>query len=147
MCNVIKENIIDVFMGYFGDDVNLCLCEVMGSFVKYLYDFVCEVNFMYEEWNIGIVFLECVGEILDVEWYEFVLLFDVLGFLFLVDMLYLIFEGMLFLVFGFFYIFGFLLLVVGGDMCKDFDVLVFLVEGMVKDIYGNFISGVILDIW
>lgn len=88
MCCVIKDNIIDVFMNYFGLDMDFWFKEVLKSFVIYFYDFVREINLIYDEWCKGIEFLEWVGNILDVEWYEFVFLFDVLGLLLLVDMLY-----------------------------------------------------------
>lgn len=147
MRNVTKENITDVFMGYLGDDVNPRLREVMGSLVKHLHDFAREVNLTHEEWNTGIAFLERAGEISDAERHEFVLLSDVLGLSSLVDMLHSTPEGTSSSVLGPFHISGSPPLAVGGDMRKDFDAPVLLVEGTVKDTHGNPIPGATLDIW
>lgn len=147
MRNVTKENITDVFMGYLGDDVNPRLREVMGSLVKHLHDFAREVNLTHEEWNTGIAFLERAGEISDAERHEFVLLSDVLGLSSLVDMLHSTPEGTSSSVLGPFHISGSPPLAVGGDMRKDFDAPVLLVEGTVKDTDGNPIPGATLDIW
>ncbi|NQY60530.1 dioxygenase [Cognatishimia sp.] len=147
MRNVTKENITDVFMGYLGEDVNPRLREVMGSLVKHLHDFAREVNLTHEEWNTGIAFLERAGEISDAERHEFVLLSDVLGLSSLVDMLHSTPEGTSSSVLGPFHISGSPPLAVGGDMRKDFDAPVLLVEGTVKDTNGNPIPGATLDIW
>lgn len=147
MRNVTKENITDVFMGYLGDDVNPRLREVMGSLVKHLHDFAREVNLTHEEWNTGIAFLERAGEISDAERHEFVLLSDVLGLSSLVDMLHSTPEGTSSSVLGPFHISGSPPLAVGGDMRKDFDAPVLLVEGTVKDTNGKPIPGATLDIW
>ena len=147
MRNVTKENITDVFMGYLGDDVNPRLREVMGSLVKHLHDFAREVNLTHEEWNTGIAFLERAGEISDAERHEFVLLSDVLGLSSLVDMLHSTPEGTSSSVLGPFHISGSPPLAVGGDMRKDFDAPVLLVEGTVKDTDGKPIPGATLDIW
>ena len=147
MRNVTKENITDVFMGYLGEDVNPRLREVMGSLVKHLHDFAREVNLTHEEWNTGIAFLERAGEISDAERHEFVLLSDVLGLSSLVDMLHSTPEGTSSSVLGPFPISGSPPLAVGGDMRKDFDAPVLLVEGTVKDTNGNPIPGATLDIW
>ena len=147
MRNVTKENITDVFMGYLGEDVNPRLREVMGSLVKHLHDFAREVNLTHEEWNTGIAFLERAGEVSDAERHEFVLLSDVLGLSSLVDMLHSTPEGTSSSVLGPFHISGSPPLAVGGDMRKDFDAPVLLVEGTVKDTNGNPIPGATLDIW
>ena len=39
MRNVTADNITDVFMGYFGEDTNPRLLEVMGSLAKHLHAF------------------------------------------------------------------------------------------------------------
>lgn len=147
MRNVTKDNITDVFMQYLGDDVNPRLREVMGSLVKHLHDFAREVNLTHEEWNTGIAFLDRAGEISDAERHEFVLLSDVLGLSSLVDMLHSSDVGTSSSVLGPFHISGSPPLHVGGDMRKDFDAPVLLVEGTVKDTDGNPISGATLDIW
>lgn len=147
MRNVTKDNITDVFMGYLGKDVNPRLREVMGSLVSHLHDFAREVNLTHEEWNTGIAFMERAGEISDKERHEFVLLSDVLGLSSLVDMLHSTPEGTSSSVLGPFHITGSPALPIGGDMRKDFDDTVLVVEGVIKDTDGNPIPGATLDIW
>jgi len=147
MRDVTKDNITDVFMGYLGDDVNPRVREVMGSLVKHLHAFAKEVNLTHDEWNTGIAFLERAGEISDKERHEFVLLSDVLGLSSLVDMLHSTPEGTSSSVLGPFHISGSPPLAVGGDMRRDFDAPLLLVEGSVKDPDGAPIPGATLDIW
>ena len=147
MRNVNKDNITEAFMAYLGEDIDPRLREVMGSMVKHLHAFAREVNLTHEEWNTGISFLEKAGEISDKERHEFVLLSDVMGLSSLVDMLHNTPEGTSSSVLGPFHISGSPPLAVGGDMRKDFDAPVLLVDGYVKDTDGNPISGATLDIW
>lgn len=147
MRDVTKDNITEAFMAYLGDDIDPRLREVMGSLVKHLHAFAREVNLTHEEWNTGISFLEKAGEISDKERHEFVLLSDVMGLSSLVDMLHNTPEGTSSSVLGPFHISGSPPLAVGGDMRKDFDAPVLLVDGFVKDTDGNPISGATLDIW
>jgi len=147
MRNVTKDNITEAFMAYLGEDIDPRLREVMGSMVKHLHAFAREVNLTHEEWNTGISFLEKAGEISDNERHEFVLLSDVMGLSSLVDMLHNTPEGTSSSVLGPFHISGSPPLAVGGDMRKDFDAPVLLVDGFVKDTDGNPISGATLDIW
>jgi len=147
MRDVTKDNITDVFMGYLGDDMNPRLREVMGSLVTHLHAFAKDVNLTHAEWNVGIEFLERAGEISDKERHEFVLLSDVLGLSSLVDMLHSKEEGTSSSVLGPFHITGSPPLAIGGDMRKDFDAPVLLVEGLVKDVDGTPITGATLDIW
>ncbi len=147
MRNVTKDNITDVFMGYLGDDVDPRLREVMESLVRHLHAFAKEVDLTHEEWNVGIRFLERAGEISDAERHEFVLLSDVLGLSSLVDMINNQPEGTSSSVLGPFHIAGSPPLAVGGDMRRDFEGPVLLVEGVIKDADGAPISGATLDIW
>ncbi len=147
MRNVTRDNITDVFMGYLGQDTDPRLREVMGSLVKHLHAFAKEVKLTHAEWNEGIRFLERAGEISDAERHEFVLLSDVLGLSSLVDMLHNRPEGTSSSVLGPFHISGAPPLAVGGDMRRDYDAPVVLVEGVINDPQGNPIPGATLDIW
>lgn len=147
MRTVTKDNITDVFMAYMGDDMDPRLKEVMGCLVKHLHAFARETNLTHEEWNKGIAFLEQAGEISDAERHEFVLLSDVLGLSSLVDMLHSTSEGTSSSVLGPFHITGSPALAIGGDMRRDFDAELLLVEGTVKAPEGNPIPGATLDIW
>ena len=147
MRDVTKDNITDVFMGYMGPDMDPRLREVLSSLVRHLHDFAREVNLTHEEWNKGITFLEAAGEISDKERHEFVLLSDVLGLSSLVDMLHSNPEGTSCSVLGPFHITGSPPLPLGGDLRKDFDDTVLLVEGTIRDTDGKPIPGATLDIW
>jgi len=147
MRNVTKDNISDVFMGYLGDDVDPRMREVMGSLIKHLHAFAKEVNLTHAEWNAGIAFLERAGEISDAERHEFILLSDVLGLSSLVDMINSKPEGTSSSVLGPFHISGAPPLAIGGDMRRDFDEPVLLVEGQISDPSGTPIPGATLDIW
>jgi len=147
MRNVTKDNISDVFMGYLGDDVDPRVREVMGCLIKHLHAFAKEVNLTHAEWNAGIAFLERAGEISDAERHEFILLSDVLGLSSLVDMINSKPEGTSSSVLGPFHISGAPPLAIGGDMRRDFDEPVLLVEGRISDPSGTPIPGATLDIW
>ena len=147
MRNVTRDNITDVFMGYLGDDVDPRLREVMESLVRHLHAFAREVNLTHEEWRAGIAFLERAGEISDAERNEFVLLSDVVGLSSLVDLIDSRPGGTSSSVLGPFHIGGAPVLAVGGDMRRDFDAPVLLVEGRVLDPNGRPIRGATVDIW
>ena len=88
MRNVTKDNITDVFMGYFGEETDPRLREVMQSLAQHLHAFAKDVDLTHEEWLKGIEFLEAAGRISDETRHEFVLLSDVLGLSSLVDMIH-----------------------------------------------------------
>lgn len=147
MRDVTKDNITEAFTGYLGQDIDPRLREVMESLVRHLHAFAREVNLTHDEWRTGIAFLEKCGEISDAERHEFVLLSDVLGLSSLVDMLHNRPEGTSSSVLGPFHISGAPPLPVGGDLRRDFDASVLLVEGRVQDPDGQPIPGATLDIW
>ena len=147
MRNVTKDNITDVFMGYFGPEADPRLREVMESLVRHLHAFAKEVNLTHAEWNTGINFLERAGEISDAERHEFVLLSDVLGLSSLVDMINSTGAGTSSSVLGPFHISGAPPLAIGADMRRHYGGPVLLVEGIVRDIDGAPIPGATLDIW
>ena len=147
MRDITKDNLIDVFNGYMGEDVNPRLREVMSSLVTHLHAFAKDVNLTHAEWETGIEFLERAGEISDKERHEFVLLSDVLGFSSLVDLINSRKEGTSSSVLGPFHITGSPPLAIGGDMKCDFGGPVLLVQGIIKNTQGNPIKGAKLDIW
>ncbi|NIA69401.1 hydroxyquinol 1,2-dioxygenase [Pelagibius litoralis] len=147
MRNVTKENITDVFMGYFGKDTDPRLLEIMQSLANHLHAFAVETKLTHAEWQKGIAFLEWAGDISDKERHEFVLLSDVLGLSSLVDMVNSVPDGTSSSVLGPFHITGAPPLSIGGDMKRDYEGEILLVEGFVKDPDGEPIAGAELDIW
>ena len=53
MRSVTKDNITDVFLGYFGKDTDPRLMEIMGSLARHMHAFVKETGLTHEEWNKG----------------------------------------------------------------------------------------------
>ena len=147
MRSVTKDNITDVFLGYFGKDTDPRLMEIMGSLAHHMHAFVKETGLTHEEWNKGIEFLEWAGDISDKERHEFVLLSDVLGVSSLVDMVNTVPGGTSSSVLGPFHITNSPPLPIGGDMKRHYDGEVLLATGVVQDMDGNPIEGATLDIW
>ncbi len=147
MRHVTKDNITDVFMGYFGPDTDPRLKEILKSLVTHLHDFARETNLTHEEWRKGIEFLEWAGNISDAERHEFVLLSDVLGLSSLVDMLHSSPKGTSSSVLGPFHITGAPPLAIGGDMRRHYEGEVLLAKGTIRDEDGQPIEGAELDIW
>lgn len=147
MRDVNKDNITDVFMGYFGADTDPRVKEILQSLVTHLHAFAKETNLTHAEWQKGIEFLEWAGRISDEERHEFVLLSDVLGLSSLVDMLHTSEGGTSSSVLGPFHISGSPPLPMGGDLRRDYTEQVVLAEGIVKDTDGNPVEGAELDIW
>lgn len=147
MRNVTKENITDVFSGYFGDDTDPRMREVLTSLAKHIHGFVRETNLTHDEWRTGLEFLEWAGKITTPERNEFVLLSDVLGMSSLVDMIHSTPEATSSSVLGPFHVSNPPLLEIGGDMKRDYEGEVVLVEGKVLDTKGNPLPGAEIDIW
>ena len=147
MRDVTKDNITDVFMGYFGPDVDPRLREVLGSLVKHLHAFAKDVNLTHAEWQKGIEFLEAAGDISDAERHEFVLLSDVLGLSSLVDMINSVPGGTSSSVLGPFHISGAPPIEFGADLKRHYEGEVLLAHGRVLDPAGNPIVGAEIDIW
>ncbi|MGR3636695.1 MAG: dioxygenase family protein [Shimia sp.] len=147
MRTVTKDNITDVFMGYFSEDTNPRVREVMGALVRHLHDFARETNLTHEEWRTGIAFLEGCAAIETEDHHEFVLASDVLGLSSLVDMLHSSPTATSSSVLGPFHVSGAPPLAIGGDMKRHYGGPVLLAEGMIKDEAGNPIAGAELDIW
>ncbi|MEM7198015.1 MAG: dioxygenase [Pseudomonadota bacterium] len=147
MRHTTKENITDIFMDYMGEDTDPRLREVLGALVKYMHAFASEVNLTHKEWETGIKFLERVGDISDADRHEFVLLSDVLGLSSLVDMLHTNAQATSSSVLGPFHISDAPALPIGGDMKRDYDGPVVLVEGIIKGSDGRVINNASVDIW
>ncbi len=147
MRTVTKDNITDVFMGYFGADADPRLKEIMLSLATHLHAFARETKLTHAEWRKGIEFLEWAGTISDKERHEFVLLSDVLGLSSLIDMLHTVPGGTSSSVLGPFHITGAPPLAFGGDLKGDFEGQVLLARGRVTDMDDNPIDGAELDIW
>ncbi len=147
MRNVTKDNITDVFKGYFGPDTDPRLREIMGSLATHLHAFARDVNLTHAEWNVGIEFLERMTEFTDKERHEFVLLSDVLGLSSLVDMINSVPDGTSSSVLGPFHITDAPDIPFGFDMKRHYEGEVLLATGRVTDPDGNPIEGAKLDIW
>ena len=78
---------------------------------------------------------------------EFVLLSDVMGLSSLVDMINSVPGATSSSVLGPFHVSNPPPLEIGGDMKRDFEGEVVLVEGIVRDIDGNPVAGAEIDIW
>ena len=147
MRNVTKDNITEVFLGYFGKDTDPRMLEVMTSLAGHLHAFAKEVNLTHAEWLQGIQFLERMTEFTDKERHEFILLSDVLGLSSLVDMLHSTTEGTSSSVMGPFHIEGAPDIPFGHDMKRHYEGEILLARGIVSDPGGTPIEGARLDIW
>jgi len=147
MRSVNKDNITDVFLGYFGKDTDPRFREVMTSLATHLHDFVREVQLTHDEWRKALEFFVWCGNITDEERNEFVLLSDVMGLSSLVDMINTREGGTSSSVLGPFHISGAPPLAVGGDMKRGFEGEVVLWQGVVRDTDGTPIADAKVDIW
>lgn len=147
MRNVTKDNITEAFLGYFSDDTDPRLRFLMERLASHLHEFARETRLTHEEWRTALEFLVDTGNITTPERNEFVLLSDVLGLSSLVDMIHSPEGGTSSSVLGPFHIAGAPPLPVGGDLKKEFDGEVVLVEGKVLDAAGEPIAGAEVDIW
>ena len=147
MRSVTKDNITEVFAGYFGDDTDPRTREVLTALARHIHDFTRETNLTHDEWRKGLEFLEWAGRITTPERNEFVLLSDVLGLSSLVDMQNSIPEATSSSVLGPFHVSNPPALAIGGDMKRDFEGEVLLVEGTVRDLDGKPIPHAEIDIW
>ncbi|PYG33044.1 dioxygenase [Pelagimonas varians] len=147
MRDVTAENITEVFTGYFGEDTDPRTREIMISLAQHLHDFTREVNLTHDEWRKGLAMLEHAGRITTPERNEFVLFSDVLGLSSLVDMIHSNPEATSSSVLGPFHVSNPPPLAIGGDMKRDFEGPVLLVEGQVRDVDGTPIANAQIDIW
>lgn len=147
MRNLNIDNITETFSAYFGNDTDPRAKEVLTSFAKHLHAFVKDVDLTHDEWRKGLMALEWAGKLTTPERNEFVLLSDVMGMSSLVDMVNSKPGVTSSSVLGPFHVSDAPPLEIGGDLREDFEGEVVLVEGTVRDIDGNPISGAQVDIW
>jgi len=145
--NVTKDNITEVFAGYMSADTDPRVREVLTSLATHIHNFVRETNLSHDEWRKGLEFLEWAGKITTPERNEFVLLSDVMGMSSLVDMIHSIPTATSSSVLGPFHVSNPPALEIGGDMKRDYEGDVVLVEGRVLDQAGNPIKHAEIDIW
>ncbi len=147
MRSVTKDNLTEVFLGYFGDSTEPRVREIMTSLSGHLHDFTREVGLTHDEWRKAMEFLVWAGNITTAERNEFVLLSDVMGLSSLVDMINSDPNATSSSVLGPFHISGAPPLAVGGDMKRGFEGEVVLWEGIVRGQDGTPIGGAEVDIW
>ena len=147
MRNVTTDNITDVFAAYFGEDTDPRTREVLVALARHIHDFAREVNLTHDEWRKGLAMLEHAGRITTPERNEFVLFSDVLGLSSLVDMMHSVPEATSSSVLGPFHVSNPPAFEMGGDMRRDFEGPLLLVEGQVRDTSGNAIPHAKIDIW
>ena len=136
-----------MFAGYFAKDSDPRVKEILSSLAKHMHQFAREVNLTHDEWRAGLKSLEWAGNITTPERNEFVLLSDVMGMSSLVDMLHSTPEATSSSVLGPFHVSNPPPLAVGGDMKRDYEGEILVVEGHVRDTDGNPLPGATIDIW
>jgi protocatechuate 3,4-dioxygenase beta subunit len=147
MRTVTKESITETFVGYFGEDTDPRLREIMASLARHLHDFARETQLTHAEWNKGLDILRQAGNITTPERDEFVLLSDVLGLSSLVDMINSSEDGTNSSVLGPFHVSNPPARDMGADLRADNEGELILVQGKVCDADGKPIAGATLDIW
>lgn len=147
MRTVTKDNITEVFAGYFSEDTDPRTREVLLAMTKHIHDFAREVNLTHDEWRKGLEFLEWAGRITTPERNEFVLLSDVLGLSSLVDMQHSVPGATSSSVLGPFHVSNPPELPIGGDMKRDYEGEVLLAQGTVRNMDGAPLPHATIDIW
>jgi len=147
MRTVTADNITEVFTGYFGEDTDPRVRDVLTALAQHIHDFVLGTRLTHDEWRKGLESLEWAARITDPERNEFVLLSDVMGLSSLVDMVNSVPGATSSSVLGPFHVSNPPPLEIGGDMRRDFEGEVVLVEGIVRDIDGAPVAGAEIDIW
>lgn len=147
MRTVTAENITDTFIGYFGDDTDPRVKQIMSSLAQHLHGFVKETQLTHDEWRLALELLKWTGDITTDERNEFVLLSDVLGVSSLVDMINSHPEATSSSVLGPFHVSDAPPMELGADFKRHYEGEIILVEGVVKDTSGNPIAGATIDIW
>ncbi|MBM7038476.1 dioxygenase family protein [Vibrio ulleungensis] len=147
MRTVTADNITDTFIGYFGEETDPRVKEIMSSFAKHLHGFIKETEITHDEWRYALELLKWTGDITTDERNEFVLLSDVLGVSSLVDMIHSNPIATSSSVLGPFHISDAPPKENGADFKRHYPGEVILVEGTVRDTDGNPIAGAKVDIW
>lgn len=147
MRNVTEDNLTETFLGYFADDTDPRLMEIMQSLAKHLHAFAKETQLTHKEWQKGLDILRQAGAITTPERDEFVLLSDVMGLSSLVDMINSSKDGTSSSVLGPFHISNSPAMDMGADLKGSYEGELILVNGRVLDVNGQPIEGATLDIW
>ncbi len=147
MRNVTEDNLTDTFLGYFGDDTDPRLKEIMDSLARHLHAFAKETKLTHKEWQKGLDILRSAGAITTPERDEFVLLSDVMGLSSLIDMVNSSEDGTSSSVLGPFHISNPPAMQMGADLRGGYEGELILVTGRVLDSSGQPIEGATLDIW
>jgi protocatechuate 3,4-dioxygenase beta subunit len=147
MRKVTPDTISEVFMGYFSPETDPRLRAIMEGLTRHMHAFVRETGLTHDEWRKALELLGWAGRITTPERNEFVLLSDVLGISSLVDMINSSPGATSSSVLGPFHISGAPPLENGGDMKRDFEGDVVLVQGQVRDDRGAAVAGATVDIW
>ena len=148
MRNVTKDNLTEVFLGYFGAETDPRLREIMTSLATHLHEFARETRLTHDEWNRGLEFLRRTGRISTPERDEYVLLSDVLGLSSLVDMMHSPERGTSSSVLGPFHVSDPPPRAMGDDLGEHVDDgELLLIRGRVLDPDGAPIAGATLDVW
>ncbi|MHB8666803.1 MAG: intradiol ring-cleavage dioxygenase [Burkholderiales bacterium] len=123
--------------------------RIMQSLIRYLHDFVREVELTEEEWFEGIKFLTATGQKCDDKRQEFILMSDVLGVSMLVDAINHRGSGNATetTVLGPFYVHGAPEIDNGGDMAAGWNGEPTYVSGRVLSTAGKPLAGALLDLW
>ncbi len=147
MRSVTADNITETFIGYFGEDTDPRVKELMTSLAHHLHSFVKETQLTHDEWRAALQLLQWTGDITTPERNEFVLLSDVLGVSSLVDMIHSTPAATSSSVLGPFHVSDAPTMPLGADFKRHYEGEVILVEGYIKDTQGNPIAGASIDIW
>lgn len=147
MQNLDEESITDAFIGYFSEETDPRMREIMESLARHLHGFARETRLTHAEWVAGLECLRAAGRITNPERDEFVLLSDVLGLSSLVDMINSPEKGTSSSVLGPFHVSNPPELPLGADMKGRFEGDLVLVEGFVRDTQDQPIAGATIDVW
>lgn len=147
MRNLTPDTITKAFLSYLGEGTDPRVRELLEGLVRHLHAYVREVGLTHDEWRKALELLQWAGRITNPERNEFVLFSDVLGVSSLVDMINSSAGGTSSSVLGPFHISGAPPLKNGGDLKREIDGEVVLVEGQVRGVDGEPVAGAKVDIW
>jgi len=147
---VVREReLVDRVVASFAECQDPRLRVVMQSLVRHLHAFIRDVRLTEEEWAAGVEFLKAAGHITDDNRHEFILLSDVLG----ASMQTIAVNNQAVgdateaTVVGPFLTGNAPEIALGGDISGGATGMACWVEGSVRDVDGNPIPGVRLDVW
>jgi hydroxyquinol 1,2-dioxygenase len=144
-----ERELVDRVVASFADCQDPRLRVVMQSLVQHLHAFIRDVRLTQEEWAAGVEFLKAAGQITDDDRQEFILLSDVLG----ASMQAITVNNQAVgdateaTVVGPFHTGNAPQIALGGDISGGAAGMACWVEGSVRDLDGNPLPGVRLDVW